>query len=225
MSEVTGELKESHDTVAPKQEDIDIQTAREILEVLSNTPESTFTKDSDLSIIGGYNPYQIRQAFTKVAIDIIANSSMKDPKIKHSAIRHTLHGDAMIVVNYKVDREGKDIEPWGIWLSLSQGRKTIIDMSLNFEDIVPGTPGYKGYAMLLGFHDDRPNTISASAIEFYKEGNNQLTVFRKLFRGTRWIAANLLDWSGEFILPEELDHHALPSSNTRTIQPINKMLQ
>jgi len=209
MPEITGDTKNNPDTTIPEQEDVGIETARKILKALWTTPESTFTEESDLSRIGDYDSDQIRQAFAKIAIDIIANSLSKDNEIKDSAVKPTPYGNARLVVNYKV-LDGKNIEPWGIWLSLSQSRKIFIDMSLNLEDIEPNTPGREAYDSY--FLDDRPNTVSASANQLYNEKNNQIATYRKLFRGMRWVAANLLNWDGEFILPEQLGNRALSPS-------------
>jgi hypothetical protein len=175
------------------QDEMDITTARTILQAVIDTHEETLTKQTPLDTLGGYTVGQLRQAERVVAQSIIQKVPQRYELVTRE--KRTPEGTLQLSVG-----------------TLSVGLN-LIDFTRNrfianrFPLSEPGslTRIFTEYA---DSHSEQPGGTRLSDLE----KNPTLPGFQQMLRGVRWMSANLLNWENQnTILPEQLDQKALAS--------------
>ncbi len=225
----------------PDREAMDLAAAREVLKVVVNTPESTFTETSDLDKVGPYNSEQIREALKVVSQDITQRTGVS--KFGRSyAEKQTPYGKVFLIVRQQFYEEYESGKP-----ETTMGTLTDEDVDYEIMEKIGSKPGEpatlamsltaeNGDRLLLcelplkqtlvagddsrvGFYDRRDEGRMVSMYDYNpefrsKEFREEIGIdgIRHMWRGTRWLSTNMLDWEKDFRLPEDLDK-SLPSGD------------
>jgi len=190
------QVNESKDTT-PRQE-MDLETARGILQDLVGTQENSITETSPLDQIGGHSVDQIREATRLIGEDLIKDA---EAGFGFTFLRkQTPQGYVSLGVWQGSDQEHN---PTGqtekFTLSLSEGAN---DVLVNSFPVTEPTDDIRRITTV--FKDHRINravSLDNLAKEF------KLDDYRFMIRALRWMSANVLDWKNpQCIMPEQLDN-------------------
>lgn len=225
----------------PSREPVDLATARVILQTIVDTHENTFTEGSDLTKAGSYGIEQIREALTLVSQDIMQTMGVNQFGRSH-AEKQTPNGKLSLIVRhrlYKKDgfRKLKPLEVLEEPLDIDDGHEWDL---LEGEGIKTGEPAFlkmyltaknddrvllaelplkenipAGLATNVGFYDYRDGGRMVSMYDYtYGSEGFSIDGFRHMWRGFRWVSTNMLNWNGDFKLPEDLNLPLLNNSNS-----------
>lgn len=196
-------------SVAPEevktQNEMNLDTARIILQALVDTHEDTFTEDTPFDRVGGYTTDQIRQAEEMVARAIIQEYSggaeRGSLEAKHAS-KETPDGTMhLMLLNDGTTDEAS------LNLTLKEGKKYLLVNEFSLRE--PDTMSSRFSTRFSDFRSGQPDVTALSTLDY----RPTLANFRKMVRGTRWMSANMLAWQDpNAIMPEQLDNRAHPPS-------------
>lgn len=181
------------EVVAPRE--LDLDTARVILQAIVNTHESTITDTTPIDRIAGYSLEQVREAERVVA------QSLMDAHGTATYLGNTVIRKDTPQGKLELMTENNEIKGRGIILMLrtkigAPGTKygTVLQNLFAFEQ------PHQAFAIHYGFEDNRigqrGNLLKGASLEN----------IRAMQRGLRWMNANMLDWDNpNTIMPEQLD--------------------
>ncbi len=173
--------------------ELDLPEAREILQLVVNTHESTLSETSDLSRLGSYSLKDVRQAFKIVAFEIFRRNGLLPPN-DHYVIKETPSGDKLLLAIFSNNKKPNDLT-----MQLGRGLTLEYLITANVPLAEPENQLEKFYA---GVFIDRRAGHDIYAQPY---GEFNLSEHQKSWLGFRWIAENLLRWDNGFRLPEELE--------------------
>lgn len=203
--------------------DMDLPTARRILETVVSIHENSFTSDSPFDRVDKYSTQEVRTAIKTVSLDILNTEGAIEGPYTWITTKSGPYGNLEIAL-YK-NR-----------LDNNQPSDEYIYADLN----TPHSPGSKSKRVLsckIPFREPRVNwNLDERAVTgFFDSGETdsvndfkrvdalnlaisfKLTDFRFMWLGLRWMCANLLDWDKpKIIMPEELNNPALSSQSQIT---------
>lgn len=191
----------------PNHESLDLTTARLVLETLVGIHENTLTETSDLTKVGKYDTNCIRKALNLVSQEILNTHQNELLLLGTSTTRkQTAYGKLSLTVFQKLDKNLKPSEPESLYMSLTQGNNFVL------ESQVPLIETSSWTQISIRFSDFRQG-INVTSMYDMKDGFS-IDKYRHIWRGMRWLSANMLDWDGKFKLPEDLDQTVLPRKTT-----------
>jgi hypothetical protein len=194
------------DALPSQQEQIDLDTARTILQAIITTHENTINETTPLDRVAGYPTELVRQAE-----QVVAQSLMDE----HTAYRdHSAPAQSRNYLRKDTPQGSLDLSLSGAVVGLQFYEKPnmflVLDNEYPLEEIDAFTASH------YGFTDRRPggNRITLFDMRHGHDLNNPpLEGIRHMWRGLRWMNANMLGWKNQnTILPEQLDTLPLPSS-------------
>lgn len=193
-----------HTPVVASQPRMESPIARLILEQAVSIHELIFTPDTR---IGEYSTQQIREAIMVVFEDLTGSHPgnvdttpgyFPGSKLMTNINRTVPAGVANLFVSYLIDE--KDA-PKYICLAYLKDPGLEMTFPLIDEDHTE-----IGKRFSIRFRDYRPDTMRDVFLGGWN-GANTLEELQFLWRGSRWLFANMLDWDrSDLILPEQLDH-------------------
>lgn len=187
--------------------EIDKVRALEILDKVVAFPETAITHQTDLSMLGGVAYPLVRKALRLIGEGIINNHPEKH--IKGTSYKDLPDGT---LVRLRVI-DGKLINlsdmPSFIDLALMRGGEYLIEVKVPLQDHqwnpLDVQPGFFDYR-----HGGNPRWEN-------EERRESIEGLRHSWRGVRFMAINLKNWEGEFILPESLDGLRLNAGTPKQI--------
>lgn len=169
-----------------------LEEARKVLQTLVITHEDLIVDESNLDSVNGLEVYTVRKSLWIVAQDLGAN--------KGAIRKRTQLGWLTLSIKYIFkDKEKTDI-PGNIYMDL------INDGLYVLESEFPLTDSDSWFLQQsVRFSDFRYGKDVTTVYTLQK--NFELRHFRKIWRGARWLSANMLEWSdSRVLLPEEIDN-------------------
>ncbi len=214
--------------------ELDLETARRILETLRDTRETTFNDSSDLSRIGGYPVKQVQEAFFVVAKDVAGPPDAEWPKLTWESTKKRPYKELvkpapqgwgrLFLYSVQKDNEEYYRDPNEIVLYYYQGGETVdrgdLRMSMSYHRPM-GDFSEEAAARFTAFASEEHGTVTGLSAEDMLKGNvrypgeNTMDSYRRLFSGMRWLAANLLNWRDGDFIPKESLHEAKLSDRSR----------
>lgn len=183
---------------------IDLDAARSILQAVVTIHENSFFEDSDLSRVGIYHIDQVMQALQVVSEDVMNsnNGNFYKLSVVEMLKKPTSHGTLALSVSYELTHTSEQYKkPVNLSMSLLNGKFVL-------ESVIP-----------LRHSDDRFNQNEIRFVDFRRgvrmvsmydmKQSFSIDKFRYIWRGMRWLIANMLDWDGDLKFPEDLDNRAL----------------
>lgn len=204
-----------HEPVTPE---LDLETARTILQGIVIFHEQSITKEHPLDTIGLYSTRQIREALRLVGEDLMIRHKAKlisptDPtNIPTLSLDKTAQKDTgHLGIVYRPNPQSNSIA-----LALDTTRIPKIGFSKSWTMLYCSIPLAEWDTTRFNYHgfdDYRAETEKHASIGRLN-GKISIDDYRFMIRGLRWLSANMLNWEGkDFIMPEQLDH----SSEIKTI--------
>lgn len=173
-------------------EPLDLATARVVLATVVRTHENTLTEASNLTKVGIYDIDQVREALNLVSRDIMSGISWVE--------KQTQSGRLMLFVYHLSGEDSKTEEPESLYMSLTNAGGFVL------ESEVPLRQSDSWVRQdAVRFSDFRRGVNVVSMYDIKKKFS--IDSFRHIWRGMRWLSANMLDWSGDFKLPEDLEDY------------------
>lgn len=185
----------------PIRDFLDLDAARLVLEAVVGVHERTLTETSDLTKIGCYSTDQIREALDLVSQNIMASSGNENRTEKQ-----TPYGKLSLLVRRQIDKNLKYGEPENLYMSLNKSGRYVLESEV---PLGQGGSQFRQYAVR--FSDFRQEVKVISMYNIRQDFS--IEKFKHIWRGMRWLSANMLDWNGKFRLPEDLDVTVLPRPN------------
>lgn len=181
---------------------IPLSQASQILQAVISTHESSITPATPLEIVTGFTTRQIREAATVVGLDVVLKHRGDSVFDISTARKTTQYGNASLSIHKRYDETGQPTEQYKrVYLALVQGGKYQIESE--FPLLEPENDFDRIY---VSYKDFRHNRL-LSLYEIQKRGRFSLEDYQHLFRGVRWLFANMLDWDRpDLIMPEQLNH-------------------
>ncbi len=182
--------------------EMDLDTARVVLQAIVDTHEDTITEQASLDRIGGYTTEQVRQAEKVVAQSILKEHGSKfagqipGSPPDSSTRKETPQGSLSLALSDAF-----------VTCTLQEKESSHILLRNQFLLREPDDT-YRLYEKgITGFRDNR----SGDRTEIDDlENNFTLEGFRRMVRGTRWMSTNMLHWNDpNTIMPEQLDNRGL----------------
>lgn len=197
---------------SPDKEDMvktDLEKGKEILRYIATTNETELVDKTDLSRIGQYNYTEVREALGVVGLDLISNSGERNAVGAGTASKTVPGGTLKLFMSINLEPDDIPKTPRSIELSMNPEGKDMQLMSC----AVPLTDKEASSIMdfLHGFSDRRGQEklprveIKSMKGAFFSKSPAHLEGYQAHIRGLRWLAANVLHWNEDFILPEDLD--------------------
>lgn len=179
--------------------------ARRILQAVVLTHESTISLNTPLEAVAGFSTEQIRKAAALVGISVILTHRGNSVFDITTARKFTPSGEATLNMARRFTPEGLPMEEYQrLYLGLSEGDRFLIESDFPLHEPIDDFERVN-----VGFRDFR-NGTHLSLYEISSRGQFSLDDYRHLFRGVRWMFANMLEWDKPgFIMPEQLDRMAL----------------
>ncbi len=187
------------DIPTSQQEQVDLKTARTILQAIVNTHENTFVETTPLDRIAGHSTKQVRQAEKIVAQSLVEKSTY--------TFRH--NPPITVFLKKKGTPQGElilSLTDESASLKLRHEREWVLENDYALEQ----PEGNMEHT--IGFSDYRHGGNEATLHDL-KKREPSLQGIRHMWRGLRWMNANMLDWDNpNTIMPEQLDTLPLPPS-------------
>lgn len=179
-----------------------LDEARQILQAVVSTHESAITPATPLEIVAGFSTEQIREAATTVGLAVVSMHRGNSVFGIDTARKTTPYGNVSLSMHKRYDETGQPTEQYKrVYLALVQGGNYQIESE--FPLLEPENDFDRIY---VSYKDFRNNRL-LSLYEIQKRGSFSLADFQHLFRGVRWLFANMLDWDRrDLIMPEQLNH-------------------
>lgn len=197
-----------HEPVAPE---LDLETARTILQGIVNFHEQSIAKEHRSDKIGLYSTQQIWEALRLVGEDLMLRHKAKlisptDPtKFPSLGLDKTAQKDTGHL--WIVHRPNPQAD--SIALALDTTRIPKIGFSKSWTMLYCSIPLAEWDPMIFNYHGFSDYRVEpekhATRGKLY--GKLSLDNYQFMIRGLRWLSANMLNWEGkDFIMPEQLDH-------------------
>ncbi len=174
-----------------------LDTAKEILRVVVLSNEQSLMGESDLSHVGIYTLQQVRTAMDRISymthalyggetLDSGVQTVKKDTRygILHLAIFQTINGD-----------KGEIIAK-NLTMNMDHLIETCIPLGNDNTWLGPVRTRFKDYRKGTNIYASMYNNGIPPTIETYKQ----------IWKGMRWLCANMLSWQEKTILPEDLNN-------------------
>jgi hypothetical protein len=185
---------------ASSQEQGELEKARAVLQTIVDTHEDTIAETTPLDCIAGLTTEQVRQAERAVAqaiIDKHSKGGSVERKYK-SVVKKTPQGE----LNLRIRKETWMKEGLELHLNANGSDSLLLTNRYALEE------PREGIIRPVGFYDYRHGERAAtlSALERAENEASQLEDKRMMWRGLRWMSANMLAWDNpNTIMPEVLD--------------------
>ncbi len=181
-----------------------LDQARRILQAVVSTHEEQITPATPLEVVAGFSTQQIRDAATAVGVYSTSLGRSETFWGSTTSTKDTPQGRSVLRVSKELGEGGKVIDEYQIaYLALLRGGLYQIEAEFPLRE-----PRDNFERIYVSFKDFRRKKL----VSLYSLSKNpNLADYQHLFRGTRWLFANMLDWERrDLIMPEQLDHLALP---------------
>src|SRR5579885_2910941 len=182
------------------QPEMDLDTARAIVQMVVDTDENSFTELSDFNKIGDYTIEQVKEAETQVAKHIFATSFIEAAKTR---------GDGSLMTRKQIGEATLRLH-----LQASQIRRQHL---LSLELVTPQQERARNLflrnSLLLGKGQNLGESVDGRRTPRLINGIEGIGIndFRELWRGLRWMSFHLLNWDNpnvDTILPEQVIRHS-----------------
>lgn len=174
--------------------ELDLSTARSILQLVVDTHENNFDESSDLNRLGPYSITKVREALKIVSLEVFRKHGGEPTPDNFVVSKFTPDGIPLHFAIYSTNRRLD-----GVSLQLGGGensRKFLIVAHVPITE--PKDSVEQFYAGV--FDDLRPDHVRYAQ----PYGQFDMAEYRTSWLGFRWLADNLLKWDYDFTLPEDL---------------------
>lgn len=207
-SQHTGKLSGESKLISKLKEKMTHEKAEKILKFIAGFPESSISDLRSLSEIEEYSPHDVQEALIIYSREIIGLHGERSRALGLDAARKkTAKGELELNVFWKVSN-GLTLE-YPKSISLEYFDKNITCQHQLYCNI----PLHEGSFTSSVFEDTRTvERLLVSAMHDMKKDHMSsismldLDTYRHVWRGFRWMCANLLEWNGDFKYPEDIDH-------------------
>ncbi len=193
---------------------VDLPTARNMLQAVVSTHENSFTKDSQLDRVGSYSTDQVRTALQIFCLSLLSNHEVVDTELAVSTRKLGSYGELELILFREQDDNLHPMTDFQhVTLRLvDPSNKGQLENTTPLKNVKPNKRG--SWDSNFGFADTRGTTV----VSQFKRADLsdlkhvfKLEDFRLMWRGLRWMCANILNWDQpSIIIPEQLDTPSLP---------------
>lgn len=173
--------------------EMDLATAKKILQDVIEFDESSISEATDLTQLGGHNYGLIRQALIVTGKDLLDKYGKPNPSID-AVSKQAPEGELRLLISTYIPSIAH------IQLLLHNGGNYLIRADIPLQDTSSNNALYAG---LFDHRKDPQTNVNQN-----KRGFDTQRV-KDGWRGIRWTADNILHWDGPRKLPEDLDRTRL----------------
>lgn len=186
-----------------------LRIAQAVIQDVVNTSEETISESSNLDNISGHSAREIRAALGTKAQQIM---SMPGSRFRHNYLptavevsKQTKDGVACLWLGSKIDSRGNPIPGLlSLHLGWTSGKppKLMLNTDISLQELS------EHHSAFGDWRNGRISHVTSQRLE----GEFDLSSVRYLWRGLRWLSANLNVWeTPDFIMPERLPQHPVQS--------------